>query len=95
MNLLALMTYEHERALYFGLVGITWGLGTVLGPIVGGALADASACRWAFYLNLSVGALAAPIYIFLIPSKDQRPGASLKVDSDRLTISELSSWPAL
>lgn len=43
MTLLALTTYEHERATYFGLVGITWGFGTVLGPIIGGALADAGA----------------------------------------------------
>ncbi|KAI0798852.1 putative MFS drug efflux transporter [Xylaria sp. FL0064] len=52
ITLLALTTYEHERAAYFGLVGITWGFGTVLGPIIGGALADAHAWRFAFYLNL-------------------------------------------
>ncbi|KAI1348231.1 putative MFS drug efflux transporter [Xylaria sp. FL0043] len=78
ITLLALTTHDHERAAYFGLVGITWGFGTVLGPIIGGALADAQAWRFAFYLNLFVGALFAPVYLFLIPNKDPRPGASLK-----------------
>ncbi|KAI1335922.1 MFS drug efflux transporter [Xylariaceae sp. FL0016] len=78
MALIALTTYEHERATYFGLVGITWGFGTVLGPIIGGALADAHAWRWAFYLNLFVGALAAPVLLFQIPSKDPQPGMGVK-----------------
>jgi MFS family permease len=78
MNILAQMTHEHERALYFGLVAIIWGTGTVLGPIIGGALADADAWRWAFYLNLFVGLVAGPVYFFLIPSNDPRPGASIK-----------------
>ncbi|PQE29138.1 Major facilitator superfamily domain general substrate transporter protein [Rutstroemia sp. NJR-2017a BBW] len=34
--------------------------------------------RWAFYINLFIGAVCAPFYIFLIPSKDPRPGASFK-----------------
>ncbi|KAI8631875.1 putative MFS drug efflux transporter [Xylariaceae sp. FL1651] len=78
ITLLALTTYEHERSMYFGLVGITWGFGTVSGPIIGGALADAGAWRWAFYLNLLVGALCAPVYLFLIPSKDPLPGMSYR-----------------
>jgi hypothetical protein len=39
-----------------------------LGPIVGGAFADSSATwRWAFYINLCIGGLAAPVYLFLLP----------------------------
>jgi len=29
---------------------------------------------WAFYINLCIGAAAAPIYLFLLPNKDPRPG---------------------
>lgn len=40
-----------------------------LGPIVGGAFADSSATwRWAFYVNLCVGAIAAPAFLFILPS---------------------------
>jgi len=49
-----------------------------LGPIVGGAFADSSATwRWAFYINLCIGGLFAPIYLLYLPSRDPRPGATL------------------
>jgi MFS family permease len=52
-----------------------WGIGTVLGPVVGGAFTDSSAgWRWAFYINLPIGALVAPFIIFLIPSFDAQKG---------------------
>ena len=36
MTLLSVNTTEHERPMYIGFTGLTWGLGTVLGPIIGG-----------------------------------------------------------
>ncbi|KAF7945569.1 hypothetical protein EAE96_010336 [Botrytis aclada] len=75
MTLLAASTTIHERPLYIGGTGMTWGLGTVIGPIIGGAFVDSSAgWRWAFYINLCIGAACAPIYIFLIPNYDPCPG---------------------
>lgn len=42
-----------------------------------GAFADSSATwRWGFYINLCVGGAFAPVYLFLIPSSDPRPGVS-------------------
>jgi len=50
-----------------------------LGPIIGGAFTVSSAgWRWAFYINLCIGAVCAPVYIFMLPNKDPRPGVSLK-----------------
>lgn len=78
MNLLSVLTTEAERPVYLSYVGLTWGLGTVLGPIVGGSLAASSATwRWSFYLNLCVGAVVGPAYVFLLPSYDPRPGLKL------------------
>ncbi|KAL9595947.1 MAG: hypothetical protein Q9219_006138 [cf. Caloplaca sp. 3 TL-2023] len=38
---------------------------------VGGAFADSAATwRWAFYINLVIGAILAPIYLFLLPNVD-------------------------
>ncbi|KAI9785099.1 MAG: hypothetical protein M1816_000510 [Peltula sp. TS41687] len=61
------------------LTGRCRGLGTVLGPVVGGAFADSAATwRWAFYINLVIGALLAPAYLLLLPSVDFQAGRSLK-----------------
>lgn len=78
MTLLAATTTIQERPMYIGGTGLTWGLGTVLGPIIGGGFSDSSAgWRWAFYINLVIGGLCAPVYLWLIPNKDPRPGVSL------------------
>ena len=75
MTLLSVTTTEHERPVYISLTGLTWGLGTVLGPIIGGAFADSHVgWRFAFYINLFIFAVTAPIYVFLLPSYDPRPG---------------------
>lgn len=46
MTLLSVNTTEHERPTYIGMSGISWGLGTVLGPIIGGAFADSVTWRY-------------------------------------------------
>jgi hypothetical protein len=76
MTQLAVTTTIQERPMYIGGAGLVWGIGTVLGPIIGGAFTDSSATwRWSFYINLVIGALCAPVYLFWLPSdKDPRPG---------------------
>lgn len=78
MTLLAVTTTIQERPMYVSGAGFTWGLGTVLGPIIGGAFTDSSAgWRWSFYINLCIGAVCAPVYLFMLPSdKDPHPGVS-------------------
>lgn len=74
-NLIAATTTMAERPLYVAGTGLTWGLGTVLGPVVGGALEQSAVgWRWAFYINLFIGAACAPAWLFLLPNKDPRPG---------------------
>ncbi|KAL8927227.1 MAG: hypothetical protein Q9208_002403 [Pyrenodesmia sp. 3 TL-2023] len=79
LTLLSVTTTEHERPTYIGYTGLTWGAGTVLGPIIGGAFTDSSATwRWAFYINLVVAAICAPVYFFYLPRSDPRPGTPFK-----------------
>lgn len=52
--------------------GLIWGIGTVLGPVVGGAFEQVT-WRWAFYMNLIIGAIFGPVYLFLLPSFDPKP----------------------
>lgn len=82
MVLLTINTSEHERPVYFGMTGLIWGAGTILGPVIGGAFADYSPTwRWSFYINLCIGGACAPIYLLLLPGNDPCSGTRFK---DRL-----------
>jgi MFS family permease len=75
---MALKTWLTFRPQYIGMTGAMWGLGTVLGPVIGGAFTDGhGGWRWAFYINLPIGALTAPVLLFLIPPFDALKGTSL------------------
>ncbi|PON26647.1 hypothetical protein TGAM01_v204657 [Trichoderma gamsii] len=76
LNYFSAITAPSERAFYISIIGFCWGAGAVLGPLVGGAFAISSASwRWAFYINLLIAAVTAPIYLTFLPSlhlaKDQ------------------------
>jgi MFS family permease len=79
MTLISITTTIAERPVYVSMTGITWGLGIVLGPLVGGGFGDSSiGWRWAFYINLVIGAVCAPAWLLLLPSKDPRSGVPYK-----------------
>lgn len=47
LNTVAIFTTKAERSIYIGLIALFWGLGCILGPIIGGAFADSAATwRW-------------------------------------------------
>ncbi|KAL2820843.1 major facilitator superfamily domain-containing protein [Aspergillus cavernicola] len=69
LNLLTILTTPKEQPIYVGLVGLIYGIGCILGPIIGGAFADSGATwRWAFYINLVIFGIMSPVYVFLLPS---------------------------
>ncbi|KAJ5992170.1 major facilitator superfamily transporter [Penicillium sp. IBT 35674x] len=80
LTLLSITTSVRQRPTYMALTGITWGSGTVLGPVVGGAFAQNihATWRWAFYINLCIGAVFAPVYILYLPRADPQEGVPLK-----------------
>ncbi|KAI1081034.1 MFS general substrate transporter [Whalleya microplaca] len=78
LNLSTALALPKEQPLYVGITGFVYGSGCILGPVVGGLLADSPATwRWAFYLNLVIFGAMAPIYLFLIPSIPRRSEISL------------------
>ncbi|KAF2137753.1 uncharacterized protein K452DRAFT_235265 [Aplosporella prunicola CBS 121167] len=84
LNYFAMCTTNKERGRYMSGIGLVWGLGAILGPVVGGAFSTSSATwRWSFYMNLVIAAVCAPIYIFYLPSL-KPPGSS-----------DMSAWSQL
>ncbi|KAI0435794.1 MFS general substrate transporter [Xylaria telfairii] len=61
-----------ERGKYLGIVLSTAALGSIVGPVVGGALADVN-WRWCFYLNLPICALVIPIQFLFLRIKHHAP----------------------
>ncbi|KAJ5182495.1 hypothetical protein N7492_000111 [Penicillium capsulatum] len=57
LNLLSVTTPDRQRPFYMALIGITWGTGIALGPVVGGAFSENvyATWRWAFYKNFCIG----------------------------------------
>lgn len=53
LNYLTVLTSSQERGRYMSGIGLVWGVGAILGPVVGGAFSQSPATwRWAFYINL-------------------------------------------
>lgn len=76
ISIITAMTTSSERQQYLNYVAMSWSIGTVLGPVVGGALADGATWRWAFYLNICIAAFSVPICIWLVPSESKSDGDS-------------------
>jgi MFS family permease len=73
------MTMPKERGLYMSLLAVFWGLGAVLGPLLGGAFAVSSATwRWAFYINLVIGVITIPAFLFRLPPIHLLHGISVR-----------------
>ncbi|KAI1263591.1 major facilitator superfamily domain-containing protein [Xylariaceae sp. FL1019] len=79
LNMIQHLTTPTERSVYMSFVILCYGTGAILGPVIGGALADSSSSgwRWSFYLTLFIFALAAPVYLFMLPSIQTQPDLRL------------------
>ncbi|KIA75776.1 hypothetical protein HK57_00390 [Aspergillus ustus] len=80
-TIVTLIAAPKQRAVYTGLLGAVFGIGSVLGPLLGGVFASTTTWRWCFYINLPVGALPVATIIFLFrtpPSASATPSISFK-----------------
>lgn len=71
--LLADLFRPEARGRWQGINGAIWGLSSILGPALGGYLAEHVSWRWVFYVNLPPGILAATVMALSLPRGNRRP----------------------
>ena len=70
-TIIAFSAPPKKRPAFTGILGAAYGVGSVIGPLLGGAFTDEVSWRWCFYINLPIGGLSAAIIFFFFQTPVQ------------------------
>ena len=63
-TIIAFSAPPQQTAAYTGILGATYAVASVIGPLLGGVFTDNLSWRWCFYINLPIGGAAATLIFF-------------------------------
>ncbi len=79
MTIIADLYGLEQRARMQGYFSATWGVASIVGPLIGGFLTDQLSWRWVFFVNVPFGLLAGVVLGWALRGVD-RPRARVGVD---------------
>ncbi|KAJ7737370.1 ABC transporter [Mycena metata] len=66
IQIISQVTRLEDRPRLFGLFGAVFGVSSVVGPLMGGALTDHVTWRWCFWINLPLGGISVLGVLFML-----------------------------
>ncbi|KAJ5302415.1 hypothetical protein N7508_007278 [Penicillium antarcticum] len=66
-----------QRGKYVALMAAVWAVGTVVGPVLGGAFAEYTSWRWIFYINLPLSAVSLILLLLFLRVSHPRAGVTI------------------
>jgi EmrB/QacA subfamily drug resistance transporter len=79
MTIIADLYGLEQRARMQGYFSATWGLASIIGPLIGGFLTDRLSWRWVFFINVPFGLLTGLVLGVALAGTD-RPRGSVRID---------------
>ncbi|KAF2435063.1 major facilitator superfamily transporter [Tothia fuscella] len=70
-TIIAFSAPPKQAAAFTGILGATYAVASVVGPLLGGVFTDNLSWRWCFYINLPIGGTSAAIILFLFQTPKQ------------------------
>jgi EmrB/QacA subfamily drug resistance transporter len=86
--IVSLIVPVRRRATFLAPLGAVFGVASVLGPVIGGALSETVGWRWIFFINLPLG--AAVLVIAALVLRLPRPSARARFDAAGAAVLSLS-----
>ncbi|KAF8151940.1 iron permease [Mycena galopus ATCC 62051] len=69
----------HKRGNYNAFLGLTWSIASIVGPFLGGLLAERGAWRWLFYLNLPLCAIVTALILRFLNLRAPKESLAAKI----------------